>query len=442
MRSLRTTLGLGLIISLIALVLLQWWLVSFTFREITENYVVSRLQRDIDMLLSSITFQENQQIRLQLDQPTYFKGGPFSGHYYQISTGNKVLRSDTLWDENLNVDSAATGELRQQRLSGPLDQQLLALTQGFRKQGQTLSITVAEDITAIQTEISEFQMHYLLLSVALLLLLLLLQHFLMRQTLSPLRAVQGDLQKLAGGEIHTVRETVPEEILPLVREVNRLLLLLNQRVERSRRMVGNLAHALKTPLSVLIQLSESAELKHQPRIRRQIVEQTQTIRERLERELSRARLAGDSTSNRRFNPAQDLPALIHVLQQAYPDKSIRLTVNADTPSWPAEREDMLELSGNLIDNACKWATGKISVLVPASTSPRLIVEDDGPGCSTDSRERLSERGQRFDEQTDGYGLGLSIAHDIIEHYNGDLTFAESAAGGLKVIVRLPEPIST
>lgn len=437
MRSLKATLGFGLIVSLVAIVLLQWWLVSVTFREITENYVVSRLQQEVDMLLGGLVFASSGDAEIRLDQETHFDNRPFSGHYYHIQIEGQKLRSATLWDQDLSVDTLPVGERRQMHMAGPLDQQLLVLAQGFRKQGRNITVAVAEDISAIEQQIATFQRNYFLLSAALLVLLLLLQHVLVRRTLKPLQGVQEDLRKLERGEQHSVREEVPAEIRPLVSEFNRLLNLLSQRAQRSRQMVGNLAHALKTPLSVLVQTSESSELKELPHLRRQIAEQTQTIRERLERELSRARMAGDSSSGRRFSPATDLPGLIGVLRQAYPDRDIDLIVDNTVSAWQAEREDMLELSGNLIDNACKWANNKIRVTVPGPGLHQLIVEDDGPGCPADSHERMSVRGQRLDEQqTGGHGLGLAIARDIVDHYQGKLTFGESDLGGLRVEVRL------
>lgn len=438
MRSLKATLGLSLTFSLIAIVALQWWLVSVNFRSVTENYVVSRLQEDVDRLLGAITFNSNETLEIDLDQQTYFDDQPFSGHYYLIQSGEQVLRSPTLWDQDLEVSAIASGKRRQLRLPGPLDQQLLVLSQGFRKQGHNLTVSVAEDISEIKQDIAAFQRNYLLLSAGLLALLLLLQHMLVRRTLHPLQGVQQDLQRLADGEINSVREDVPREIQPLVRELNRLLTLLNQRVERSRRMVGDLAHALKTPLSVLIQTGHSTALENQPDTREQIITQTRTIRQRLERELNRARLGGDSNTGARFNPAKDLTSLIAMLEQAYSDRGIQLQVdNRYEGVWPAEREDILELVGNLIDNACKWAQTRVRISVGEAPAVTLCVEDDGPGCPPELRNTLERRGERLDEQTSGHGLGLAIARDIVEHYAGTLDFAESPLGGLQVTVTLP-----
>ena len=437
MRSLKTTLGVGLIASLIAIVLLQWWLVSITFREIIENNAVSRLQHEVDELLGSLTFDDDGTVALNNHVVDEYTGQPFSGQYYRLQIDDQVHRSPTLWDQDLPIDPVPPGEKLQMRMPGPLDQQLLVLAQGYRKQDRNVTVAVAEDISAINQQITDFQYNYFLLSAILLGLLLLLQHWLVRRTLLPLEGVQDDLQKLERGELQRVREEVPAEIRPLVREVNRLVVLLNQRVERSRHMVGNLAHALKTPLSVLVQTGESADLDDKPELRRQIKEQTRTIRQRLERELSRARLAGDNSSGRRFSPATDLPGLVNVLRQAYPDKQIHLHVAEDAGTWPAEREDMLELIGNLLDNACKWASTRIDITLQVTDHHGLSIDDDGPGLSADFQEQLGTRGKRFDEQTAGHGLGLAIANEIVEHYHGALEFDTSSLGGLHVTVRLP-----
>lgn len=439
MQSLKGKLGVGLALSLTAIIALQWWLASYTLHEVTEEYIRERLQQDVDMLLAAVNFDETGQLDLKLEQQTYFDDRPFSGHYYRIDTATTVLRSPTLWDQDLPVAGAAPGQQQRERITGPLDQPLLVLVQGFRKQGHDVSITVGEDLTVIEQRITAFQRSYLLLSVVFLILLLFLQRLLIGRALAPLAGVQEDLQGLARGETTAVRENVPVEIQPLVREVNRLLRLLSQRVDRSRRMVGNLAHALKTPLTVLTRTAEHPDLEGLPELREQLATQTEAIRERLERELSRARLAGSANTGARFNPGEDLPALLELLRTIYAERGIRLTLHgSNTSPWPAEREDMLELAGNLIDNACKWARSKVVVTVLAPPQFGLNVEDDGPGCPPDLRDNLAERGLRLDEQREGHGLGLDIVRDIVEHYDGELELTESSLGGLRARIVLPE----
>jgi signal transduction histidine kinase len=438
-RSLKGKLGLGLAISLTAIIALQWWLASYTLHEVTEEYIRERLQQDIDMLLAAANFSDTGQLDLNLQQQTYFDDRPFSGHYYRIETAEAVLRSPTLWDQDLPVTAALPGQQQHKRFTGPLEQPLLVLVQGFRKQGHDISIAVAEDLTIIERRISAFQRNYLLLSLILLVLLLILQRLMIGRALGPLKEVQQDLQGLARGETTAVRETVPIEIQPLVHEVNRLLQLLSQRVERSRRMVGNLAHALKTPLTVLARIAEHPALEQQPELRKQLNTQTESIRERLERELSRARLAGSANTGARFDPGEDLPALLDLLRTIYAERNIELTLhNGSGSPWPAEREDMLELAGNLIDNACKWARTQVIVTVASPPRVSLTVEDDGPGCPPELHENLAERGLRLDERQEGHGLGLDIVRTIVEHYNGKLELSESSLGGLRIKVTLPE----
>lgn len=438
MKSLRGKLGLGLAISLTFIMALQWWLASYTLREVTQSYVQSRLQIDVDNLLAGLVFDVDGKAVLNLEQQTYFDERPFSGHYYRIETATTTLRSATLWDQDLNVAPVNVGEKQQLRQIGPLEQPLLILVQGFRKQGQDVSIAVAEDLSLIEANITDFQRDYLLLSTGLLILLLILQTLLLHRALAPVQGVQKDLRRLARGEINSVRENVPEEIRPLVREVNRLLQLLSQRVQRSRRMVGNLAHALKTPLTILTQSARNPALDENPALRQQLEQQTQAIHERLQQELSRARLAGSPNSGARFNPATDLPPLMDVLRHAHAmlDINIQL-VNKSIGNWPVEREDMLELLGNLIDNACKWCKSEVQVKLPDTDKLMVIVDDDGPGCPPELRTSMAERGVRLDERKEGHGLGLAIVRDIAEQYQGTLSFSKSRLGGLRVEVVLP-----
>ncbi|MGH8601892.1 MAG: ATP-binding protein, partial [Gammaproteobacteria bacterium] len=189
---------------------------------------------------------------------------------------------------------------------------------------------------------------------------------------------------------------------------------------------------------MLRQTAQRPDLGHHPDVRHQIESQTETIRRRLERELSRARLAGSSHTGTRFDAARDLPALVEVLRQAHAVRGIQLSLDIDSAEpWPIEREDMLELAGNVIDNACKWARSQVLIRAHFNNAAVLIVEDDGPGCAPPFREQLGQRGRRLDEDAEGHGLGLAIVRDIVDHYEGKLSFSESSLGGLGVEVALP-----
>jgi signal transduction histidine kinase len=268
-------------------------------------------------------------------------------------------------------------------------------------------------------------------------LLLLIQRLIVRTSFRRLDPVREDVRRLAEGDIGTLREDVPIEVLPLVREFNRLLVVLARRLERSRHALGNLAHALKGPLSVLTQSLDDAD---RPVDRRALATQAERIRALIERELRRARVAGTGRPGHLFHPARDVPDLIDALAHMYGERSPRIAFEdlTDGP-LPLDREDMLELLGNLLDNACKWGREAVSVRVaPHGGGVRLAVEDDGPGVSDELVDQLTRRGVRADESVSGHGLGLAIVRDVVKLYGGSLGFARSAAlGGLAVTVDLP-----
>lgn len=437
MKSLNARLGSGLVIALLAIFLVQWLLVSLVVRDVTEDYIATRITRDVEFLLADLGFDTEGNPVLEQPPQGLYNSGPFSGQYFQISADGRTLRSESIWDETLAVPEVAVGGVVQTRLPGPLEQSLLAVSMGFRKQGHNLVITVAEDISAVDAGIRSFQRQYLVLSFGLLSLLLLSQWWIVRRSLRPLTETRLDLERVSRGETGKLPEDVPLEVRPLVTEINLLLELLSRRLERTRTAIGNLAHQLKLPLSLLTQLGNTDELKQHPQLQQNLLQQTGVIGHALERELGRARLAGDGKSGRRFAPREDIGSLLLVLERVYQDKKLIMEQQiAAAQAWPADQEDMLELFGNLLDNACKWAAVRIRIRIDANRT--VTIEDDGPGCPPEQMERLCVRGQRLDESVDGHGLGLSIATDIVSFYKGTLVFSRSVElGGMRVTVAFP-----
>ncbi|MGE8324238.1 MAG: ATP-binding protein, partial [Pseudomonas sp.] len=210
---------------------------------------------------------------------------------------------------------------------------------------------------------------------------------------------------------------------------------------RSRNALGNLGHALKTPLAVLLSLASSERLQGLPEVRAQMCEQLQQIQQRLARELNRARLAGDALPGAQFDCDAELPGLLATLGLIHGEG---LLLSRDVPPGlllPWDREDFLELLGNLLDNACKWADNEVKLsIAPEAERYRLWVDDDGPGIPESQRQQVLERGSRLDEQVDGHGLGLGIVRDIVEAWGGCLTLLESPLGGLRVSIDLPRKV--
>ncbi|MGE5242449.1 MAG: sensor histidine kinase [Bacteroidota bacterium] len=438
MRSIQSRLGLGLAVSLVAVFVLQWLVVSVSLQRLSEAGLAAHIEHDIDNLLAGLSFDGAGRLQLAPERVEQIYQLPYSGSYFRISSGAQVIRSRSLWDQDLPAASVTPGQSASRHLAGPQAQPLLVITRAFELRGRRLDISVARDLTPLANDIRRFRDRYALVSGAALVLLLALQVLLVRQGLRPLRRTRTELKQLERGEIGELSESVPDELRPLVHELNQLLATMKQRLTRSRQALGNLAHALKTPLTRIAQLASQPALQSAPEVQQPLRTQTEVIRRFIDRELGRARLAGGAQPGQRFDVTREVPALIETLAAIYRDKNLAMDIRlADDVHLIADREDMLELLGNLLDNACHWARHKVRLTVEAGDGMTIAVEDDGPGASPESLQRLAERGTRLDEAADSHGLGLAIARDIAASYGGTLTLERSPdLGGLQARVVL------
>lgn len=441
MKSIQARLNSGLALSLIAVFVIIGIGVSFSFRMLAENYILSRLEHDAESLLTALVLRPGEHpVGLRGDRlnPVYQRA--FSGHYYRIEVNGAVLRSRSLWDQDLAVSPAAAGFSAVSRMEGPEEQLLLVRVAGYRKVGQAVTIAVAEDLSPIRAEVRQFQIRYVLFGFAALVVLLFLQRQILRRGLAPLVSTRNELLELERGERRELREAVPDEVLPLVRQINRLLASLQQRLQRSRNALGNLAHALKTPLTLLGQIADRDDHFRDPATAAQARALVEKIRTLTERELKRARLAGTAGGGERLDLGQELDALAGVLRQLYRERELLIEVSHPAGlRFAADREDMRELFGNLFDNACKWAKSHVRVSAETTAAGvRVVIEDDGPGRNEEELAILNQRGVRIDEDSaPGYGLGLAIVQDVLDDYGGRLTLGRSAElGGFRAEVEL------
>lgn len=285
-----------------------------------------------------------------------------------------------------------------------------------------------------------FQWLFPLLAVMAIGVILLVQGLVIRQSFKRFQILQHELKQLEQGTTQQLSTSVPSEIQPLVHEINHLIQLLHERLERSRHALGNLAHALKTPLNLLLQQLDSESIQL-PSTQRQVLQlQVERIRQLTERELKRARMAGIGNSTQRFEAQTEVPTLLQVLAQIYQStpKQVHLTIPPELPRF-GDREDMLELLGNLLDNAYKWAKSTIQVSLNTVNYQVLItIADDGLGQNEEGLQQLTQRGVRLDESVSGHGLGLAISQDIAKLYGGQLRFGRSSTlGGFEVKINLP-----
>ena len=435
MKSMQRRLSLGLISVLLIAGLVVGQVSLWLFENGLQRYLESGLQNDSENLLIALSRGPQG---LQLDErrlsPAYQR--PFSGHYFSIEFGETHWRSRSLWDAQLPRPDRPG--LSRELQPGPEGQMLLVLRSDYQRFGQAVSITVAQDYTPIRDSLRQVQRIGLGMGVLALIVILLLQRVTVRRALRPLETARQQISQLQSGQRSQLDARVPLELEPLVTQINHLLAHTEDTLKRSRNALGNLGHALKTPLAVLISLANDPQLAAYPQIQNTLCEQLEQIQQRMSRELNRARLAGDALPGAQFDADAELPGLLSTLGMIH-GEHLQLTHNvAPGLQLPWDREDMLELLGNLLDNACKWADSQVELSIGQTIDGFVIeVQDDGPGIPEAERAQVFSRGTRLDEQASGHGLGLGIVRDIVDAWGGVLQLETGELGGLLVRVRLP-----
>ncbi|HEV7463498.1 MAG TPA: ATP-binding protein [Methyloceanibacter sp.] len=375
---------------------------------------------------------------------------PFSGWYWQIKpldgAARPVYVSDSLLDQQLKLPSQDavppdTSLTRRVYADGPEQQRLRIVERQIRPAGPQsapYSYAVAGDAAEIARDLAEFT-HLLIAALAVLGLgLLVATFFQVRFGLQPLRAVRQDLAQIRSGEAEKLEGELPVEIRPLQQELNALIQSNREIVDRARTHVGNLAHALKTPLSVI---SNEART-HKGPLSDKVVEQAEIMRTQITHHLDRARVAARSSVIGDITEvAGVLQALKRTLDRIYEERGIDLEVSCrDGLKFQGEKQDFEEMIGNLLDNACKWARSQVTAearRADGAASFTVVVDDDGPGLTGDERAKIGKRGQRLDESKPGSGLGLSIVADLAHLYKGRLELEPSPEGGLRARLELP-----
>lgn len=428
MNSLRNRLSFGLIVSLMVLLLAQWWLSSRAIENLLEKQLLDQLQQDSEALLAGVEFDATGALALSTSGlvPAYQQ--PYSGTYFALQHQADIRYSRSLWDADFSVPTPSGSEVFTTRQPGPDGQYLLVHARNYEKDNQKFTIAMARDITPLRNNLAQYQLANAGFSALFLLALVLIQRWIVINTLKPLSGVQAALARLQQGEITQLEFQGPDEIKPLVDELNRLLTAIDQRLKRSREGMGNLAHALKTRLARLSQLSDESDRKH-------FVQEVQTltveVARLIDRETARVRVVGDLRPGQRVDLLEILNALVGSCKALYRDKALNFVVQVPHgATLLGDREDLFELFGNLIDNASKWADTQVFISLQGTT---VEISDDGPGCPPGMLAEITQRGFRADENTPGSGLGLAIAQDIAGTYGAALEFANNSPG---LVVRI------
>ena len=368
---------------------------------------------------------------------------PNSGLYYQISgKGFEHFRSRSLWDRSLQVPERHRDPEPHIRDSREFaDEPLRILERDVTLPGSATSwrFQVAQSREALDEQINVLR-RTLVRSFALLglglIVLAALQTF---YGLLPLRKVQKAIARMRSGASNRVEDSLPDEITPMVEELNALLEHNEKQAEEARRHAGNLAHALKTPLTVIMNAAtaNAADLPDT------VCREATTMRRQVDHHLARARAVGRrGHAHSRAEAWPSLEAVERAVGRLHPDVRIDISGRQDLVVH-VERQDLDELLGNLIENAAKYGGGSVFVTVGAQAGfVEFLVEDDGLGIPEAERQRIFDRGARLDTSKPGTGLGLAIVRDVAEIYGGTVALEESEdLGGLLVRLRLPAAVT-
>jgi signal transduction histidine kinase len=427
---------------------------SSLYRQAVERAFDRRLDVYLRTLVADVASPEegNDKFPQSIGEPLFEL--PLSGWYWQVTrldTPKPELHSSrSLWDSNLprlpnsKDASALSAGYQKGYAQGPEDVRLRLVERNIDlgDDGRYL-IEVAGNASEIDEEMLSFDRvigaTFAVLAGALLLTTALQVRF----GLFPLKRISESLAAIRSGRAERLQGEFPVEIASLARETNALLDANREIVERARTHVGNLAHALKTPLSVIF--NEAAARGGDP-LAKKVLEQTEIMRDQVARQLERARLAARFTV---VGTLIDVPpivtALARTMEKLHRERDIAIAIDAPEHSYfRGEGQDLEQMVGNLVDNACKWAQSRVAIEVVAERPAgedkprvRIIVDDDGPGLSPSEREQVALRGQRLDESKPGSGLGLSIVVELAGLYDGVLSLGTAPIGGLRAELALP-----
>jgi len=367
---------------------------------------------------------------------------PLSGLYWQANLPDgKIIRSRSLWDTTLQVHSP--GKASFYDINTSQGQHLMARSQAIELDGLIpihFLLTVAEDTAALDQSIRQFQSQiqwYLTILAAALLSMVVLQ---ITIGLSPLSKLKKAMLRLRNGDAARIEGQYPNEFSPLVDDFNSVLEQNKQLVSKAQIQAGNLAHAIKTPLAVITNAIASKTI-HDADFRQLVLEQTRLAKEQVDWSLARAKTITRSRNITLKTPVVGaIQSIVRVMEKIYADKSLTMTIHASESAvqFNGDERDLHEILGNVIDNACKWASTQVLISISKEKGwVTIAIEDDGPGITPDDYANVVRRGVRLDEFTPGTGLGLAIVDELIAIYGGKMQMNQSHLGGLEVALQLP-----
>ncbi len=420
------------------------------FRHSALSAVQDRLQAIVYTLLAAAEPTPEGSLQMPPELPEVRFNTPQSGLYAQVlSEQGPLWKSPSALGMNLPKVSAAktgVGEFSQQHTSHGMTVFALVfdvLWEDTQQKARRYSIQVFEDKNSFENQVQGFRKSLwgwlilvaVLLEVALTLVL--------RWGLSPLRCVVDDLEQIKQGHQKKLTASYPDELQPFADSINSFIQSERGQRDRYRNSLGDIAHSLKTPLAVVRTLAEQQDIPEETRT--QLKEQAVRMTQIVDYQLQRASARGKVVLGQRVALKQIVIRLRDTLDKVYAERGLSCKINiADEITFPGDQGDLMELIGNILDNAYKYTNNKISVSAYRQKDQKTVqeqlliqVDDDGPGLDPKLADQLLKRGVRFDEQVEGQGIGLAVVRDILQSYDGQLHLSKSPLGGVRVEIIIP-----
>jgi signal transduction histidine kinase len=415
---------------------------SMIYKKHVENFVLTELSSHLEQLLGGTTLNSNKavDVGVELSDPRFHEPG--GGLYWQIDVPGKAsLRSRSLWDEQLTIPTPPQNEEHDHAhiLNLPSGGEIFALEKLVVLTGEAgtelpVVVTVGIDRDRVTSPVSAFLQAILGGLAATYAVLLASMIFILTLGLRPLAAVKQQIVAMRNGSTRFDASGLPSEVLPLAEEVNALSIAREQQLESARQRASNLAHGLKTPLAVMLAISNELRGRGLADAADHISLNANQMRDLVDRELTRSRMA-DGRGNYRADLADTVRKVVATMKKAPRGDLLMWSVDVpDNAHVSVDRVDLLELLGNLLDNARKHATEAVRV---SHDGRSLVIEDDGLGVPEEQMGSILQRGVRLDEKMPGSGIGLAIVTDLADVYGLTLNVRRSDLGGLAIEVGMP-----
>lgn len=421
------------------------------YRKNAEQGLMERLQGHVYQLIAVGSLDKNGYLSMPSDVPDLRFSDVNSGLYAQVASNERdwYWRSGSM--EGLEIDlpqRLSRTEQVSERIIGPSDEQLYSFSYGVvwsdvTDPGQAYTFTIVQDLDGFNAELSLFRRNLWGTLGGVAVLLLAVQGTILQWGLLPLKRAEEELSAIEAGTQTRLQGDFPPELKGLTSNINALLSHQEEHLERYRKTLGDLAHSLKTPLAILQNTVENKS--DNQNLSAVVIEQVERMNQITGYQLQRAAASGWTALTAPIRVDQLISKVMAGLQKVYADKQVETNYDSlESVEYHADEGDLMEIIGNLADNAFKWCDKRVYISAENKTCSQdnqcdlfITIEDDGPGVPLEMVSYVMKRGHRADNETPGHGIGLSIVSDIIQVYGGIMEIDKSRWGGAKVSVWFP-----